>query len=117
MQQCPLFNVTDILGKKWTIVLIQEIALNGNKGFNFIFKRMSKISPKVLTRRLKSLEQQGLVSKAIVKNNNAINTKYSLTEKGKALSEVIINLKKFNSKYLIKTEGCETRDCLNCPLY
>ena len=117
MQQCPLFNVTDLLGKKWTMVLIQEIELNGKKGFNFIFKRMNKISPKVLAKRLKSLETQGLIDKLVIKDNGVINTKYSLTEKGKALSGLIIDLKKFNSKYLIKSEGCENRDCVNCSLY
>ena len=116
MQKCPLFNITDVLGKRWTIVLLQEIEANGNKGFNFLFKRMQKISPKILAKRLKSLEEQGLIAKSIVENNNSISTRYSLTEKGRAVSEIIISMKKFNSKYS-GLEGCERRDCVNCSLY
>ena len=53
MYKCQLFQVADLLGKKWTIVIIQEVALNGCKGFNAVFNKLKGISPKILSKRLK----------------------------------------------------------------
>ena len=57
MSKCPVFQIADVLSKKWTIVLIREIALNSSGGFNAISKRMHKISPKILSVRLRQLEE------------------------------------------------------------
>ena len=53
MYKCPVFQAADLIGKKWSIVVVQEVALNGKKGFNAIHKRMGKISPKVAGYKIK----------------------------------------------------------------
>jgi len=115
--RCPIFQVADTIGKKWTIVIIQEVSLNGKKGFNAILQRMGKISPKVLSSRLKDLEQKGVIAKKIVTDKMPVRTSYTLTTKGKELHEIITLLKIWNNKYDKTNLECDKTECVNCPLY
>ena len=117
MNKCPVFNVTSILGKKWTVALIQEIALNGDKGFNFLFYRMRKISPKILSRRLEELEKLRIIEREVIFHSKPLRTKYVLTEKGEELQRIIADIKSLNTKYSdIKLE-CSNKECVKCGLY
>ena len=117
INKCPIFQAADLIGKKWTIVIIQEAALNGKRGFNAILDRMGKISPKLLSKRLKELEEKGILQKKIFTNGVPFRTSYNLTEKGKELQEIITFLRKWQVKYNPATEGCDRRECVKCPLY
>jgi len=102
---CPL-DVIDIIGKKWTFSLLEEI--NASKlGFNSIAKKM-RISPKVLAGRLKELEEQGILIKEISTNR----TKYVITEKGISLHAILHNLKMWHSTY--SNSRCSETLCSNC---
>ncbi|MBL7055511.1 helix-turn-helix transcriptional regulator [Candidatus Woesearchaeota archaeon] len=117
MYKCPIFQVADIIGKKWSIVVIQEVALNGSKGFNAIHHRMEKVSPKLLSQRLKDLEKFGIITKKILAGEMPVRTSYSLTKQGKELQEIITSLRKWYAKHNPNLEGCERRECVKCPLY
>lgn len=116
MNECPVFDVTSILGKKWTIPLIQEVDLNGEKGFNFVLSRMNKITPKILSNRLKELEDRGIIEKKMV-NEGIFRSKYALTQKGKELQEIINSIKLWNMKYSDKELECSDKECIECDLY
>ena len=45
-QKCHLFQIMAIIGKKWTIAILQQIDINGYKGYNFMLKELGKISSK-----------------------------------------------------------------------
>ncbi|MBI4142079.1 helix-turn-helix transcriptional regulator [Candidatus Woesearchaeota archaeon] len=117
MQKCPVFKLADIVGKKWTIVILQEVALNGERGFNYVFERIGKISPKILSQRLKDFEKQGLVIKEILADEMPVRTKYVITQKGRELNELITMMKKWYSKYDSKVCDCDKRECVDCPLF
>ena len=117
MSECPVFKSADIIGKKWTIALLQEIALNGKKGFNIIFKRMGKISPKILAKRLKELEDEGVIKREYIIKEKPIRAIYILTEKGNELLKIIQSLKIWNVKYSNVPIDCQNRECVNCELY
>lgn len=120
MDKCNVFQAANMVGRKWMMVVLQEISLNGNKGFNFILKRMGKISPKILSSRLKELETNGLVKKSIV-NNKPLKTRYELTQKGKDFHNIIRNIKQWNAKYSSNYSSniveCDRRECVRCELY
>lgn len=114
--KCGVFEVAAIVGKKWTIPLLQEIQLNGDKGFNHILKRMDKITPKILAKRLKDLESEGLVEK----QTNGMKkraTAYAITQKGFELIYVIDKLKQWNTKYSEQDVDCAKQECVKCELY
>ena len=61
-QFCPIAKATEIIGEKWTLLIIRELLMGGSR-FNDLQRGLSLISPTTLTKRLKSLEQSGMVLK------------------------------------------------------
>jgi DNA-binding HxlR family transcriptional regulator len=61
-QFCPIAKATEIIGEKWTILIIRE-ALMGSTRFSEFQRGLSLISPTMLSKRLDSLVQHGLLMK------------------------------------------------------
>jgi DNA-binding HxlR family transcriptional regulator len=61
-QFCPVAKATEILGEKWTILIVRELIMGGRR-FNELQRGLSLISPTLLSKRLDSLAQHGLVLK------------------------------------------------------
>ena len=61
-QFCPIAKATEILGEKWTLLIIREL-LMGSTRFSELQRGLSSISPALLTRRLVFLEQNNLIFK------------------------------------------------------
>ena len=61
-QFCPIAKATEIVGGKWTLLIIREL-LMGSTRFNELQRGLSLISPTILSRRLDELAQHGLVLK------------------------------------------------------
>ena len=59
-QLCPIALAMDILGEKWTLLIIREL-LGGSTRFNDFQRGLRTLSPTLLSKRLNSLEQQGLL--------------------------------------------------------
>ena len=115
MTTCQLFEAMHVLGQKWTFSLLQEIDLSGDKGFNFLLQRMQKISPKVLSQRLQSLESQDLISKDIIHKTKVINTSYTLTDKGQEFYAILTKFREWNSAY--GHPQCAQNVCTACKHY
>ncbi len=115
MNNCQVFKAAEILGKKWTIPILQEIHSNSGQGFSELSRNMKKISPKVLTQRLRELENNNLVIKSKVKSNNLIKTAYSITPEGRDMQRIIYLLKELNNR---NTEiPCNKKRCVECGDY
>jgi len=78
-----------ILGKKWTLPVITELAKNDTMGFNQIKNHFQKITPTTLSSVLKTLEQYGIIKKKI-SQNLPLSISYFLTDYGIALHELSI---------------------------
>jgi DNA-binding HxlR family transcriptional regulator len=61
-QFCPIAKATEILGERWTILILRELLMGGRR-FNELQRGLGDISPALLTSRLKSLEEQGIVAR------------------------------------------------------
>ncbi len=61
-QFCPIAKAMEVLGEKWTLLIIRELIM-GARRFNDFQKGLSQISPTLLTKRLNFLEEQGLLVK------------------------------------------------------
>lgn len=61
-QFCPIAKATEIIGEKWTILIIRELLMGGSR-FSELQRGLSQISPTLLSKRLESLTQSGLVLK------------------------------------------------------
>lgn len=61
-QFCPIAKANEILGEKWTILIVRELIM-GARRFSEFQRGLGDISPALLTARLKSLEESGLAVK------------------------------------------------------
>ena len=61
-QFCPIAKATEIIGEKWTLLIIRELLMGGSR-FNELQRGLALISPTILSRRLDSLSEHGLVLK------------------------------------------------------
>ena len=61
-QWCPIAKSTEILGEKWTMLIVREL-LMGSTRFSELQRGLGSISPTLLARRLATLEEFDLVYK------------------------------------------------------
>jgi len=85
-QYCPLAMASEMLGNKWTMLVIREL-LDGSTRFNDIGRGLPLASRSLLARRLRELEQNGLVEHSA--GTRGKSGKYRLTAAGEALSSVV----------------------------
>lgn len=92
------------LRKKWTIPIIKGL-FSGCKNFKGFLELNRGLSSKVLSERLKELEEKGIVEK-IVLNLSAGHTEYYLTEKGHRLNKIIFEMFNFALDEVMHNESC-----------
>jgi DNA-binding HxlR family transcriptional regulator len=83
-QFCPVAKAMELLDERWTLLVVRELLL-GSRHFNDLRRGVPKMSPALLSKRLKSLTRAGVVERADIDGR----TTYSLTECGKELTEVV----------------------------
>ena len=88
-QFCPVAKATEIVGDKWTMLILREL-LMGTTRFNDFQHSMSRISPTVLNKRLKMLEAKGVIIRR--RQSGLRGHEYRLTAMGKELEPVVENL-------------------------
>jgi DNA-binding HxlR family transcriptional regulator len=88
-QFCPVAKATDIIGERWTVLILRELLL-GTTRYNDFQRGLSRISPTLLSKRLKTLEQKGLVVRKRPSGNR--NYEYHLTACGRELEPMIEHL-------------------------
>ena len=85
-QFCPIAKSSEILGDTWSILIVREMLL-GSTRFSQLQKGLPKISPTILTKRLKELETCGVILKRKLSAQKG--HEYRLTPAGRELSGVI----------------------------
>ena len=83
-QFCPVAKAMELLDERWTMLVVRELLL-GSRHFNDLRRGVPKMSPALLSKRLKSLTRAGVVERTEVEGRTA----YSLTDCGKELAEVV----------------------------
>lgn len=85
---CPKYtSAFELLGKRWTGMII-KVLFEGTCRFKDLHADIPNISQKVLTERLKELEEHGIVSREVF-DEKPVKVLYSLTKKGKELEPVL----------------------------
>ena len=88
-QFCPVAKATEIVGERWTLLIVRELML-GTCRFNDFQRALSRISPTLLNQRLKSLEARGIVIKK--KKPGRQGYEYRLSASGKELAPLVETL-------------------------
>lgn len=88
---CPISSALDIVGDKWSLLIVRDIMMNGKNTYNEFLKSAEKIATNVLADRLAMLEATGIITKEEHPDSKA-KIYYKLTEKGIDLLPVLIEL-------------------------
>ena len=95
---CPVSYALDFFGDKWTFLIIRDMIFDGKRFYSDFLNSKEKIATNILSDRLKKLENNGII---VSKVYEKLKTKkeYSLTEKGKKLVPVLVEMILWSAQY------------------
>ncbi len=96
-QFCPVAMASEVLCKRWTVLLLREL-LAGSTRFNDLRKGVPRMSPALLSTRLKELEQAGILERQATKDRKVFD--YVLTEAGRDLQGVVMGIGTWGQRWV-----------------
>ena len=99
----PFQRSIELIGKRWTGAVVRAL-MPAPARFNQLLMGISGISDRVLTERLRELEYEGLVER-LVDPGPPVRVSYRLTQRGRALEQVIASVDAWAADWLSKAAG------------
>jgi DNA-binding HxlR family transcriptional regulator len=96
---CPFTSALDVLGDKWMLVIVKQMLIEGKETFKDFTESDEAIATNILSAKLKLLEEVGIIIKTQRPENKKTNH-YLLTDKGLALTPVLVELAIWSDKHL-----------------
>ena len=106
--QCPISSALDIIGDKWTLLIIRDMLFDHKKTFKDFSTSVESIASNILSSRLKLLEEAGIIRKDKLDGNLKSNI-YTLTDKGLDLLPVIAELTLWSDAHVRKLNPIMTK--------
>jgi DNA-binding HxlR family transcriptional regulator len=107
-QFCPVAMAAELLCTRWTVVLLREL-IAGSTRFNDLRRGVPKMSPTLLSQRLRELEAAGIVERVKVKSTKGI-FEYRMTEAGKDLRPVIEAMGMWGQRWIEAKQSLKNLD-------
>ncbi len=96
---CPITNTLDLIGDKWTLLVIRDMLFLKKKSFNEFLDSPEGIATNILTERLKRLEEHGIIEKRPY-TKTPIRYQYSLTRRGEDLRALLMEMIRWGNVYI-----------------
>jgi DNA-binding HxlR family transcriptional regulator len=100
---CPISPVVDIVFSRWTTPILWSLHTYGRQRFVELERRITKITPKVLTQRLRQLERDGLVVRTYHPEVPP-RVEYEISELGRSLAPLFAHLAEWAADHLGSVE-------------
>lgn len=97
-QYCPIANALSLIGERWALLVVREL-LRGPRRYTDLAEGLPGIGSKVLSTRLRELEEAGVVQRRKLPPP-AASTVYELTEYGQGLEEVLHAIARWGARTL-----------------
>ena len=97
LPKCPIETTLKMLGCKWKVLIIREL-LTGTKRFGELKRAVTGITQKVLTSKLREMEELGLLEREVYPQIPP-KVEYTLTDIGYSLRPVLESLKCWGKDY------------------
>jgi len=107
-QFCPVAMAAEILCTRWTILVLRELAA-GSTRFNELRRGVPRMSPALLSKRLKDLETAGVVARTRLGGDPDLYA-YTLTPAGEALKPVIEAVGNWGHRWIDSESSLENLD-------
>lgn len=98
-KQCPVARTLDMIGERWTILILRDLLLHGARRYQDFQESLSGLAPNTLSARLKSLEGHNLIERKLY-SEHPPRLEYHLTEKGHGLGPIVKALRDWGRKNL-----------------
>ena len=95
---CPISNVLDHVGDKWSLLIIRDIALYGKQTYKALLESDESMATNVLATRLAQLEESGILAKQTDATDKRKKL-YCLTEQGRDFIPLLIDMTLWSAKY------------------
>jgi DNA-binding HxlR family transcriptional regulator len=96
---CPISSILDIVGDKWSLLIIRDIMMSGKNTYNEFLKSEEKMATNILADRLVMLEWAEILTKEEHPDSKA-KIFYRLTNKGIDLLPILVEMILWSDKYL-----------------
>ena len=107
-QFCPVAMAAEILCSRWTLILLRELVA-GSTRFNDLRRGVPRMSPALLSKRLKDLETAGVVKRSKVAGEPGV-FDYTLTKAGLDLTPVIQSVGVWGQRWVETRSSLENLD-------
>lgn len=99
---CPVLWTARIVSGKWTLLVLRDLAA-GPRRFGELERSLVGISPRTLSVRLRTLEEEGVVARC--ESGSAAGSQgYRLTDKGRHLVPIVDAMREYGSRWLAGDE-------------
>src|SRR3989338_6288679 len=97
--ECPITNTLDLIGDKWTLLIIRDMLFLKKRSFNEFLDSPEGIATNILTERLKRLEEHGIIEKRPY-TRSPPRYEYILTRRGRDLQPLLIEMIRWGNVYI-----------------
>jgi len=97
MPACPVATTVQLIGSKWKLLIMRNL-LTGTQRFGELKKSIPGISQKVLTDSLRSMEEDGIITRKVYAEVPP-RVEYSLNELGESMRPIISAMEQWGTAY------------------
>ncbi len=108
---CAATGILRRVGEKWSVLILAILSGDRPYGFNELDRKVEGLSRRILTRTLRSLEADGLVSRQA----RADRVEYTLTDLGRSLLPLIVALGEWAVEHAPQIEAARHRHAVAAP--
>ena len=96
---CPITNTLDLIGDKWTLLIIRDMIFLNKQTFNAFSDSPEGIATNILTERLKRLEESGIIEKRPLPKTPR-RYEYVLSRRGKDLRPLLFEMIRWGNAHI-----------------
>ena len=97
LPECPVATTVGLIGSKWKLLILRNLLARPWR-FNELKKDLEGISQKVLTDSLRSLEDDGIITRTVYPEVPP-HVEYALSELGETMRPIIKSMEEFGTYY------------------
>lgn len=98
--ECPISSALDIIGDKWSLLIIRDMVFEGKSTYNEFLKAEESIATNILADRLVLLESVGIITRSEHPESKS-KVLYRITQKGIDLLPLLLEMILWSDKYNI----------------
>ncbi|MGI0020999.1 MAG: winged helix-turn-helix transcriptional regulator, partial [Nitrososphaera sp.] len=98
LKNCPIHNTFDLIGKKFTILILRDMMLYNKTRFNELLDSVEGINSKTLSLRIREMERDGLIKRHVYAEM-PLRVEYELMEKAKNLRPILEQMGEYSTRY------------------